>query len=286
MAGDISAGLVKQLRDRTGVGFMDCKRALVESGGDLDAAVELLRKSSKMAAEKKSGRIAAEGLVLVRTQDSTAVLIEVNSETDFVARDEHFVGFAEAMLEAAISGGAGDAEGLMQAEQEERRLALVQKLGENIQVRRLRRFTGGDRVGAYTHSNRRIASAVSISGGDDDLARGLAMHVAAGNPLTRTADEVDAEILERERSIFRAQAEEEGKPPEIAEKMVEGRLRKFLGEVCMVDQPYVLDTEKKVGQVLQAAGAELLGFVRFEVGEGIERADTDFVAEVQAQLQS
>ncbi|AHF00339.1 translation elongation factor Ts [Thioalkalivibrio paradoxus] len=283
----ISAALVKELRERTGAGMMECKKALTETQGDIEGAIELMRKSGQAKADKKAGRIAAEGRIEIAVQGSDAVIIEVNSETDFVAKDDSFRAFAAACAEAALASGASDVASLMAVDVdgqslEERRAALIAKIGENIQVRRFERVQSPGPLGAYLHGNR-IGVLVSLSGGDEDLAKDVAMHIAASRPVCVDSDQVPAETVEKERDIFRAQALDSGKPAEIVEKMVEGRIRKFLSEITLVGQPFVKNPDQTVGQLLQDRGATAAGFVRYEVGEGIEKKVENFAEEVMAQ---
>ena len=280
----VTASLVKELRDRTGLGMMECKRALAESGGDIDKAIEDLRKSSGMKAAKKAGRTAADGIVSVRAENGYGMVLEVNSETDFVARDEGFQGFVSSVLDAAYDAKQTDIEALMAGGLESDRQALVQKIGENISPRR----AGGLEapvVGGYVHSNNRIAVIVGLSGGTEELAKDVAMHVAAVNPAVVNSDEMPADVVAAEKEIYAAQARESGKPEEIIEKMIVGRVAKFLKESSLVDQPFVKDPDTTVGKLVKAAGAEVLSFVRYEVGEGIEVEEVDFAAEVAAQVQ-
>ncbi|MGB0450281.1 MAG: translation elongation factor Ts, partial [Porticoccaceae bacterium] len=279
-----TASLVKELRDRTGLGMMECKRALAESGADIDKAIEELRKSSGMKAAKKAGRTAADGLVAVKAENGYGLVLEVNSETDFVARDEGFQGFVATVLNAAYDSKQTDVAALMAGDLENAREALVQKIGENISPRRAASIEAPV-VGGYVHSNNRIAVAVGLSGGDEALAKDVAMHVAAVNPAVVSSDQMPAELIDAEREIFTAQAIESGKPPEIAAKMVEGRVSKFLKESSLVDQPFVKDPDTTVGKLVKAGGAEIVGFVRYEVGDGIEVEEVDFAAEVAAQVQ-
>lgn len=286
---EITASLVKELRERTGLGMMDCKKALAESGGDIDKAIEDLRKASGLKAAKKAGRTAAEGQVMVRLADdrSYGVMVEVNSETDFAARDSNFVQFANQVLNTAFNRKEADVAKLMDGELEQARLALVQKIGENIGVRRIAVAQGqGAQVGSYVHSNNRIAVLVTMRGGDEELARDVAMHIAAVNPMVVKAEDVPAEVLAKESEIYTAQAAESGKPADIVEKMVSGRLRKFIEEVSLTEQAFVKDPDTKVGALVKSAGAEMLSFTRFEVGEGIEKEVVDFAAEVAAQAGS
>ncbi|MCH8496966.1 MAG: translation elongation factor Ts [Marinobacter sp.] len=279
----ITAAMVKELRERTGLGMMECKKALVESNGDVDAAIEELRKSSGLKAAKKAGRTAAEGVALIKVADdkSKALILEVNSETDFVARDENFLGFANEVLNVAFDTDATDVAALMAGDLEAKREALVQKIGENISVRRLIKVEGTV-VGGYVHSNNKIASVVALTGATEDVARDVAMHVAAVNPRVGKPDDMPAEELEKEKEIIRAQPDMEGKPAEIVEKMVGGRIKKFLAENSLVEQAFVKNPDQTVGQLIKSAGADLIGFVRLEVGEGIEKEQVDFAAEVAA----
>jgi len=280
----VTASLVKELRDRTGLGMMECKRALVEADADIDKAIEDLRKSSGMKAAKKAGRTAADGLVSVKVEGGYGVVVEVNSETDFVARDEGFQAFVAAVVNAGFSSKATDMAALMEGDLESAREALVQKIGENISPRRISSVEA-DVVGGYVHSNNRIAVIVGLSGGDEELAKDVAMHVAAVNPAVVNSDQMPADIVAAEKEIFAAQARESGKPEEIIEKMIVGRVNKFLKESSLVDQPFVKDPDTSVGNLVKAAGAEILSFVRFEVGEGIDVEEVDFAAEVAAQVQ-
>jgi elongation factor Ts len=281
--------MVKELRERTGAGMMECKKALVETGGGMDEAVELLRKSGQAKADKKSGRIAADGLVVVATDGNNAVITEVNSETDFVAKDDNFVAFAEAVAAAALAGNADDIESLNAEiladgrQVEAARTELVAKVGENISLRRFARLQAVDNLGSYTHGSR-IAAIVSLQGGDADLARDIAMHIAASNPVCIDEDGVPADTLERERRIFSEQAAESGKPPEIIEKMVVGRVAKFLKEVTLLGQPFVKDPDMTVAKLLKGADASVTSFVRYEVGEGIEKKEENFAEEVLKQI--
>ncbi len=283
----MSAALVKELRERTGLGLLECKKALAAADGDIDKAIEELRKSSGMKAAKKAGRTAADGVVAARVADdgSYGVLVEVNSETDFVARDENFLGFVNSVVEAAFSNRQTDVGALMAGALESSREALVQKIGENIGVRRIE-LASADAgvVGAYVHGNNRIAVLVELKGGDQDLAKDVAMHVAAVNPQVVSPEDMPEDVVAKERDIFTAQAQESGKPPEIIEKMIGGRIKKFLAENSLVEQPFVKDPDTTVGKLVGAAGAEVASFIRFEVGEGIEVEKVDFADEVAAQL--
>ncbi|MFZ5699388.1 MAG: translation elongation factor Ts [Pseudomonadota bacterium] len=282
---EITAGLVKELRERTGLGMMECKKALVEASGDIELAIDNLRKSGQAKAAKKAGRTAAEGTVVVAVEANgkTGFMAEVNCETDFVGRDESFLQFAHQVARAALASGETDVAKLLAAkggELESMRLALVQKIGENIQVRRLAKIDG-DIVGTYIHSGR-IGVLASLKGGSVDLGRDIAMHVAAANPLVVNPADVAPDIIAREKEIYAAKAAESGKPANIVEKMVEGSLRKFLTEVSLTEQAFVKDPDTKVGELVRKNSATVLAFVRFEVGEGIEKAEVDFAAEVAA----
>ena len=287
---NITAGMVKELRERTGLGMMDCKRALTEAEGDMDKAIDDLRKASGIKAAKKASRVAAEGVVLTKIAEdgNYGVIIEVNSETDFAARDANFLDFAQQALELAYSNSEADVTALLDAGLEDTRTAMVQKIGENCNVRRVERlqFTDGNAgiVESYVHSNNRIAVLISVTGGDEALARDVAMHIAAVNPLVVNAEDVPEEEIAKETEIYSAQARESGKPEEIIEKMISGRLRKFVAEVSLLEQPFVKDPDVTVGKLLKDADASVVQFVRFEVGEGIEKEEIDFADEVAAQV--
>jgi len=285
----ITASQVKELRERSGAGMMECKKALVETGGDIEAAIEHLRKSGLAKADKKAGRVAAEGAIIQAADPGSAVLVEINCETDFVAKDQNFGAFANRVAELALAAGSDDVDALSKAEfdsgesVEARRQQLVAKLGENIQIRRIQRVDAdGGVIGGYIHGGR-IGVLVSLEGGDEELARDIAMHVAALNPPFVDADSVPADVLEKEKEILRAQAEDSGKPPEIIEKMIAGRLNKHLAEITLVGQPFVKDSDQTVGALLKSKGAKVRKFVRLEVGEGIEKEESDFAAEVMQQ---
>jgi elongation factor Ts len=287
----ITADAVKQLRERTGAGMMECKKALVETKGDLDAAAELMRKQGVAKADKKATRVAAEGVVVVaRSADHrTAAMAEINCETDFVAREADFRGFAQAVAECVLRSepkdlAAASASQLASGETvDARRRALIAKIGENISVRRFAVARAPEHLGAYLHGTR-IAALVSLKGGTQQLAHDLAMHVAASNPRYLSQADVPAEVVAKERAILTVQAQTEGKPAEIVAKMVEGRLRKSLGEITLAGQPFVKDPDVTVEKLLKGAKAEVLSFERFEVGAGIEKRQDDFVAEVMAQV--
>ena len=283
----MSAALVKELRERTGLGLLECKKALAEADGDIEAAIEALRKSSGMKAAKKAGRTAADGVVAIQTaaDGGFGAMVEVNSETDFVARDENFLGFVNSVVSKAFDERLDDVAALAGGETEDARQALVQKIGENISVRRVVTYEAAEGViGGYVHGNNRIAVLVSLKGGSEELARDVAMHVAAVNPQVVSPDDMPEEQVAKEREIYVAQAQDSGKPPEIIEKMVDGRVRKFLSENSLTEQAFVKDPDTTVGKLVAGAGAEVLGFTRFEVGEGIEVEKVDFAAEVAAQL--
>jgi len=284
----ITAALVKELRERTGAGMMECKKALVEADGNIETAIDNMRKSGQAKAAKKAGRIAAEGVILAKSGDNTGVLVEVNSETDFVARDDNFKKFSSEVVEVALSNGTADVEALNAASMpsgesvEEARANLVAKIGENITVRRVAKVDG-DTLGAYIHGGR-IGVIVSLDGGDEDLAKDVAMHVAASNPQFNTADDVDPAVIEKEKEIIKAQPDMEGKPAEIVEKMMGGRIKKFVGEITLEGQSFVKDPSTTVGQLLKEKNAKVISYTRFEVGEGIEKKEEDFASEVAAQM--
>ncbi|MYE81622.1 MAG: elongation factor Ts [Gammaproteobacteria bacterium] len=284
----ITAAMVKELRDRTGLGMMDCKRALTAADGDLDRAIDDLRRKSALKAAAKASRTAAEGLLALRVADDRrkATLVEVNIETDFAARHEKFAAFLDIVAEAAFAAGANDVDGVMTGALEAQREALVQEIGENVTVRRAVTFENpGGHVASYLHTDRRKGALVELEGGDDvaELGRDLAMHVTAAAPEVVHPDDLDAAFLAKEREILEAQAIDSGKPPEIAKKMVEGRLRKTMGELSLVEQPFVKDPSTRVGKRRPGAGAPCNRFARIEVGEGSEKKADDFAAEVAAQ---
>ena len=286
----VTAALVKELRERTGLGMMECKKALVETDGDLDQAIENLRKSGQAKAAKKAGRTAADGAVVAKVSEDgkTGVIVEINSETDFVARDDNFKGFCEKVAQLVLDTKEADVEKLKEANVEggtleEVRTALIQKIGENIQVRRAQVVESADGVvGAYIHGGK-IGVLVALQGGNEELGKDVAMHVAASNPQVVNPEDVSEEVVAKEKEIFSAQAKDSGKPDEIIEKMVTGRINKFLKEVSLVEQPFVKDPDTTVGKLVKSGGASVLGFVRYEVGEGIEKEEVDFAAEVMAQ---
>lgn len=287
---EISASLVKELRERTGLGMMECKKALVEAGGNIETAADNLRKSGAAKADKKAGRTAAEGTVIITAAAGTALMIEINSETDFVAKDDSFQKFAKNVASAALAAKETDIEKIKALKVEggsveETRAALVQKIGENIQIRRAV-LAKADVLASYVHMGSKIGVLVSLKGGNEELGRDIAMHIAANNPLVLTGEQVSPEVLEREKDIIRAQPDMAGKPAEIVEKMMGGRIKKFLKDVSLVDQPFVKNPDQTVGQFAKAGGAEILSFTRFEVGEGIEVTKVDFAEEVKAQAKA
>ena len=285
----ISASMVKELRDRTGAGMMECKKALVETNGDLEAAVEALRKSGQAKADKKASRVAADGRIVIAQDGNKAVVVEINSETDFVAKDENFVAFTDAVAAAALASGTTDVAAFASEKLadgrtvEEARTELIAKVGENIGVRRIQAVSSDDVLAGYTHGAR-IGSVVALKGGDEELARDIAMHVAATSPLCIDEDGVPAETLDNERRILTEQAQDSGKPADIVEKMVAGRVKKYLKEITLLGQPFVKDPDVSVGKLVANANAEVTDFVRFEVGEGIEKKTENFAEEVMAQV--
>ncbi len=283
----VSATMVKELRDRTALGMMECKKALTEADGDIELAIENLRKASGLKAAKKADRTAADGVVAIKVADdnSYAIVVEVNSETDFAAREPNFLSFVSSVVDKAFATKQTDVAALMSGDLEKAREALVQKIGENIGVRRVQLIQGGV-VAGYLHLNNRIAVVVQLQGGNAELAKDIAMHVAAVNPTVVSADQMPAAVVEKEKEIIRAQPDMAGKPSEIVEKMMVGRINKFLKESSLNDQPFVKNPEVTVAQLAKAAGASVTSFTRFEVGEGIEKAVVDFAAEVAAQVQA
>ncbi|WP_411850443.1 translation elongation factor Ts [Stenotrophomonas sp. LGBM10] len=287
---EITASLVKELRERTGAGMMECKKALTENGGDIDASAEWLRKSGLAKADKKADRVAAEGIIVAAQDGNKAVLVEVNSETDFVAKDSNFLDFTKAVAATALSSGAADIDALKAAKLptgetvEEARAAVIAKVGEKVDVRRIVRLESTNNVAAYVHGGR-IGVLVELAGGDADLARGLAMHVAAMNPPHNKAADVPADFVAKEKEIELAKMsdKDKSKPADILEKIISGKIAKIVNEVTLYGQPYVLDTNQSVEQVLKAAGGDVIGFKRLAVGEGIEKVVEDYAAEVMKQ---
>ncbi|MDA1107993.1 MAG: translation elongation factor Ts [Proteobacteria bacterium] len=287
---EITAALVKELRERTGSGMMECKKALVEAKGDIDAAAEAMRKSGAAKADKRAGKIAAEGVIVIESDGKRAALVEVNCETDFVARGDEFRNFAQAVAQRVLKSQPSSVETLLALPLKDGdstdinnvRLELIAKIGENISVRRSAYFATTGHIGAYLHGNR-IGVVVEIEGGDATLAKDIAMHIAAAKPVCVSPADVSAELVAKEREIFAAQAADSGKPAAIIEKMVDGRIKKFLSEVTLMGQPFVKNPDLSVEKLLEQAKARAIRFERFEVGEGIEKKSGDFVAEVMAQ---
>jgi len=291
----VTAALVKELRERTGAGMMECKKALTENGGDIEATIEAMRKSGQAKAAKKAGRIAADGVVVIRIapDGKSAVVLEVNSETDFVAKDAGFQAFAEGAAAQALASSVQDVAELSQQPMpgtdgtvDQAREALISKIGENVQLRRLVRYEGASgRLISYRHGVR-IGVLVEVEGGDEALGKDLAMHIAASNPMCVDAGGVAPEAMEKEKDIFRVQALQSGKPEAIVEKMIEGRVRKFLEEVTLVGQPFVKNPELTVEKLLKHAGAKVIRFSRMEVGEGIQKREENFADEVMSQVRA
>ncbi len=287
----ITAAMVKELRERTGSGMMDCKKALQSAAGNIETAIEEMRKSGVAKAERKAGRIAAEGNIVIKQDTTTGetVILEVNSETDFVAKDENFKSFADKVAGCILKNHPDDVTALMELAMddqsvEEARQQLVTKIGENVSIRRFNLIKSDGNVGNYLHGHR-IGVVIELEGGDEVLAKDLAMHVAASRPVCVSDDEVPQEMLDKEKEIFTAQAAESGKPPEIVEKMVTGKLNKFLKEVTLVGQPFVKDPDQTVGKLLASSSASVKQFMRYEVGEGLEKRSDNFAEEVMAQAQ-
>ena len=286
----ITASMVKELRERTGAGMMDCKKALQETDGDIDAAIENMRKAGIAKAAKKAGRVAAEGVIVIKSGADESVMVEINCETDFVAKDENFIRFADNVAATILGSDTADVESLLAQPMagvegqtvEEARQQLVVVIGENTSVRRFVRFRAEGTPGTYLHGVR-IGVLVDVVDGDEELARDLAMHIAASRPVCVDEGSVSPELLEQEKEIFMAQAAESGKPPEIVEKMVAGRLQKYLKEITLLGQPFVKDPDKTVAALLKEKGARVNAFVRYEVGEGIEKKEENFAEEVMAQ---
>ena len=288
----ITAAMVKELRERTGAGMMECKKALVATDGNMDLAIENMRKAGLAKADKKASRVAAEGLVIVAQSDDNknAVVVEVNSETDFAAKDKQFISFAKQVAEVALNTNPADIEALVATDfadgetVETARQALIAKIGENIQVRRFERIETDGVLGAYIHGGR-IAVLVDLQGGNDELARDIAMHVAAVSPQFVSVDDIPAKVLEKEKEILIAQAQDSGKPLEIIEKMVSGRLRKHLAEITLLGQPFVKDSDISVEKLLQQNSASVSRYIRLAVGEGIDKKEENFADEVMQQVQ-
>ncbi|GAC29653.1 translation elongation factor Ts [Brumicola pallidula] len=285
----VTAALVKEIRERTGAGMLDCKNALVETDGDIELAIENMRKSGQAKAAKKAGRIAAEGVILTNITSGKATMMEVNCETDFVARDEGFLAFGNKLIDVAAAHGINDIDTLLAAELDGSTVAtvrdtLVTKIGENISPRRVINVEGST-LGAYVHGGR-IGVIVILEGGDEELAKDIAMHVAAASPQFVKPSDVPEAVIAKEKEIQIDIAIQSGKPADIAEKMVSGRMKKFTGEVSLTGQPFIKDPAQSVGELLKSKGADVVNFIRFEVGEGIEKKSEDFAAEVAAQLEA
>ncbi|WP_439437227.1 translation elongation factor Ts [Salinivibrio costicola] len=277
----VTAALVKELRERTGAGMMECKKALVEANADIEVAIENMRKSGAAKAAKKAGRVAAEGVILVKENDGKAAIVEINCETDFVAKDANFAAFANQVAETALAEGlAIDA---LKEKFEQQRAELVAKIGENMDIRRVS-FIEGEKVGSYRHGDR--IGVVVAAKADEETIKHVAMHIAASKPDYVNPEDVPADVVEKEKKIQVDIAMESGKPADIAEKMVVGRMKKFTGEISLTGQAFVMDPAQTVGQMLKEKGAEVSNFIRFEVGEGIEKEEVDFAAEVAAVQQS
>jgi len=289
----ITASLVKELRERTGAGMMECKKALTETDGNIENAIELMRKSGAAKADKKAGRIAAEGIIAIQHSEDhkTVVMVEINCETDFVAKDDNFTGFCDAVANRALNSDVTDVASLLalpihdgeETTIEEARQALISKIGENMNVRRFERMNATGQTGSYIHGVK-IGVIVDLVGGDDALAKDIAMHAAATNPMCISEDQVPQSELDKEKDIFVAQAKESGKPDEIIEKMVVGRMKKFLAGITLVGQPFVKDPDQTVGKLLKSNNASVASYIRYEVGDGIEKKQEDFAAEVMAQV--
>ena len=289
----ITAALVKELRERTGAGMMECKKMLQQTDGDIEVAIEEMRKSGQAKAAKKAGRIAAEGLIVISTSDDgkSAAMAEVNCETDFVAKDENFSSFASAVAERALNSDVDDVEALIQlplkdgddATIEQAREGLVAKIGENMSVRRFVRMRSSGGVYSYRHGVR-IGVLVDMEGGDEELGRDIAMHIAASNPLCVAESDVPEEVLEKEREIYREEARQSGKPENILDKIIQGKVRKYLESVTLLGQAFVKDPDTSVGKLLEKSGARVVAVRRFAVGEGIEKKQEDFAAEVMSQV--
>ena len=283
---NISASQVKELREKTGLGLMDCKKALEEANGDLDLAIEELRKTSGLKASKKSNRSAADGLIGIKNFEGRSFMVEINCETDFVARDDSFNAFMEEVLKIISTNADKGLQELLDESIEEQREKLVQKLGENIVVRRIASSdNNADSSGVYLHSNNKIGTIISLQGGSEEVAKDIAMHAAATDPMAISPSDIPEEVIEKEREIYKAQSEESGKPEDIVEKMIEGKIRKFLSEVSLTEQDFVKDPNKTINDLLKDSNASIVSFTRFEVGEGIEVEKVDFASEVMSQIE-
>ncbi len=283
---EIKASQVKELRDMTGVAMMDCKKALVECSGDIEKALDLLRSNSALKAEKKSSRVAADGVLVAAVNDDYATILEINSETDFAAKDANFLAFADKVKTYITNNQVTDVEALSSTEIEEDRKSLVQTIGENIQLRRLITVSLEDQsnLGLYVHSDSKLGALVVLNGGNSEMAKDIAMHVAAFNPLCLSKEDIDSEVLNREKAIYENQAQESGKPQEIMDKMVEGKLNRFLSEVSLLSQGFVKDADITVNEYISSEGASIASFSRLKVGEGIQVETKDFAEEVAEQL--
>ena len=283
---EIKASQVKELRDMTGVAMMDCKKALVECEGDIEKALDLLRSNSALKAEKKSSRVAADGILVASVNEDYATLVELNSETDFAAKDANFLSFGEKVKEYVSKNKIFNISDLIESSLEEDRKTLVQTIGENIQIRRLAtlEFDSSMNVGVYIHSDSKLGSLVVVKNGSNEIAKDIAMHVSAFNPLCLSQDDIDQDVLEREKAIYQNQAQDSGKPQEIMDKMVDGKIKRFLSEVSLISQNFVKDPDITVQEYLEKDGATIVSFARLKVGEGIEVETKDFAEEVAEQL--
>ncbi len=284
---EITASLVKELRERTGAGMMDCKAALSDARGDIEIAIEVMRKSGAAKAVKKAGRIAAEGIISIKLNENDIVILEVNCETDFVTKDESFLSFADSVIQVISNNNVSDVDELLKLNSgnqtiEEENQQLIAKIGEKITIRRFQKSSIQNQTGTYLHGIR-IGVIVEIKGGSEELAKDIAMHIAASRPLFINEDQISQEILDKEKEIYTAQAQESGKPADIVEKMVEGRLKKFIKEITLLGQPFVKDPEKSIEKILKSSNAKVLSFIRYEVGEGIEKRTDNFAEEVMSQ---
>ena len=284
---EITASLVKELRERTGAGMMDCKAALSDARGDIEIAIEVMRKSGAAKAAKKAGRIAAEGIISIKLNENDIVILEVNCETDFVTKDESFLSFVDSVIQIISNNNVSDVDELLKLNSgnqtiEEANQQLIAKIGEKITIRRFQKSSIQNQAGTYLHGIR-IGVIVEIKGGSEELAKDIAMHIAASRPLFINEDQISQEILDKEKEIYTAQAQESGKPADIVEKMVEGRLKKFIKEITLLGQPFVKDPEKSIEKILKSSNAKVLSFIRYEVGEGIEKRADNFAEEVMSQ---
>lgn len=284
---EITASLVKELRERTGAGMMDCKAALSDARGDIEIAIEVMRKSGAAKAAKKAGRIAAEGIISIKLNENDIVILEVNCETDFVTKDESFLSFVDSVIQVISNNNVSDVDELLKLNSgnqtiEEANQQLIAKIGEKITIRRFQKSSIQNQTGTYLHGIR-IGVIVEIKGGSEELAKDIAMHIAASRPLFINEDQISQEILDKEKEIYTAQAQESGKPADIIEKMVEGRLKKFIKEITLLGQPFVKDPEKSIEKILKSSNAKVLSFIRYEVGEGIEKRADNFAEEVMSQ---